>query len=404
VRVLYVNPAAELGGSERSLFDLLASLESTPEVVKKLLLFGDGELARRVRGLGVDVEILPTPRELSALGESDAGAFLARGAAMSRAAVSLVPYLRRFRRSVRTFRPSVIHTNGMKAHVLGALAAPDLPRVVHLRDFVSERPVSRHLLPLLGRNALFVTNSRAVESDALGVSPSLRTRVVYNGIDLEEFRPGPRELGHLATLSGLPPPPADSVVLGLVATYAWWKGHRTFIEAAARVRDELRGRALRFYVVGGPVYRTQGSQLDEAAIRREIELRGLASDVGVVPFQHDVARVYRGLDVLVHASERREPFGRTIVEAMASGRPVVVARAGGALELFDEGRTGLGFRPGDVADLSRALGALVADENLRRTLAEQGRRAAEERFGRSRLAREIGDAYRALLERDGGAR
>jgi glycosyltransferase involved in cell wall biosynthesis len=244
-----------------------------------------------------------------------------------------------------------------------------------------------------------VTNSQAVESDALTANSSLRTRVVYNGVDLDEFRPLPRDIGYLAGLSGLPSPPPDAVVMGLVATYAWWKGHRTFIEAAARVREQLSDRALRFYVVGGPVYRTRGSQIDEALIRREIERHRLGDHMGVVSFQNDVARVYRGLDVLVHGSERREPFGRTIVEAMASGRAVVVARAGGALELFTEGRTGIGFEPGSVADLTRALRLLVIDEDLRRTLAEEGRRAAELRFGRSRLASEIVGAYRALLER-----
>lgn len=399
MRVLFVNPLGGLGGSERSLLDLVASLEAAPvPVEKKLILFADGELGRRVRALGVPVDVMPLPTELATLGEFSGASERPdrRVAALARAALASAPFARAFRRAVREFRPTLVHTNGMKAHVLGALAVPDVPRVVHLRDFVAERSLTRRLLGLLGRNALVVTNSKAVEDDVLRVR-ALRTRVVYNAVDLEEFSPGPRDRGRLAALSGLPGPAEDAVVIGLVATYAWWKGHRTFLDAATRVRAALPDRACRFYVVGGPVYRTQGSEVSEAELREAVERAGLAHDVGLVPFQSDVAPVYRGLDVMVHASERPEPFGRTIVEAMASGCAVIAARAGGAAELFDEGKNALGFRPGDASDLARAMLDLVRDGGLRGRLAVEGRLHAERRFGRDRLAREIYSAYASLV-------
>jgi len=406
MRVLFVNPGAGLGGSERSLLDLLASLrDSGLPVEPKLVLFEDGALAVEARRLGVEVDVLPLPRALADLGESaEEGREAGRTFEVLRSAATTIPFALRFRRLARSHRPDIVHTNGMKAHLLAAVALSNHPRVVHLRDFVSERPMSRRLLSIVRRRAVVVTNSKAVEADALGVDPKLRTRVVYNGIDLEAFRPRPRELAQLAALSGLDEPPPDAVVVGLVATYAWWKGHKTFIDAAARVRAALPERPLRFYVVGGPVYRTAGSQVTESELRDAIERLGLARDVGLVPFQSDVARVYQGLDVVVHASERPEPFGRTIVEAMASGRAVVVARAGGAVELFTEGQSGLGFRPGEALDLTRAISELVCDEALRARLASSARVEAETRFGRARLASEILGVYRELVESLGVSR
>jgi glycosyltransferase involved in cell wall biosynthesis len=400
MRVVFVNPVAGLGGSERSLLDLFASLETARlPVDKRLVLFEDGPLAGAVRRLraDIDVRVLPLPKSLLALGESAEGGKNEWDVVqLAKSSVSALPYALAFRRAVRNFRPDLVHTNGMKAHLLAALLVPELPRVVHLRDFVSERPMSRRALPLMRRHALFVTNSKAVEADALRVDRRLRTRVVYNGIDLEVFRPRPRDSAYLAKLSGLDVPPSETVVVGLVATYANWKGHRTFLEAARRVRAALPEGRARFYVVGGPVYRTQGSQITEAELRRVIADAGLG-DTGLVPFQSDVERVYQGLDVMVHASERPEPFGRTIVEAMASGCAVVVARAGGALELFDEGRTGLGFRAGDPEDLARAVLELVRDAELRTRLASAARSEAETRFGRDRLAGEIFRVYEELL-------
>ena len=400
MRVLYVNPASELGGSERSLLDLLAALDETaPELDKSLLLFAEGELSRRARALGIRVEIAPLPPALGRLGESSVGgAGGLQALSLATAALGLPRFLMALRRTVRGSTPDLVHTNGMKAHLLALAAVPDLPRVVHLRDFASERPLSKTVLPLLGFRSTVVTNSRAVAEDALALAPSLRTRVVYNGINLAEFQPGLRVPERLATLAGLEPPAPDVLNVGLVATYAWWKGHRRFIAAAREVVAAEPARSLRFYIVGGPIYRAQGSQLSVEELRRVVADHGLERQVGLVPFQTDAAAVYRDLDIVVHASERPEPFGRTIVEAMATGRAVVVARAGGAAELFVEGETALGYDPSSPSTLTGAVLRLVRDPELRGRLGRSARHAAESRFDRRRLGPELLAVYRELLD------
>lgn len=399
MRVLFLNPLGGLGGAERSLLDLLVSLRASDiRIEPKLLLMGDGELVRRVRELGVEVEVLPMPPALAGLGESRAEA-AGRGryaGELARGALALLPYLAHFRRAVRRARPDVLHTNGMKAHLAARLAVPELPTVVHVRDFASTRPLTRHLLLLHRRRAIFAANSRAVEADLLGIAPSAVTRVIYNAIDLEAFAPGPSDPARLAALAGLPPPAPGSLVIGMVATYAWWKGHRTFLAAAARVR-ELTSVPLRFYVVGGPIYGAAGAQITPPELQALIRGAGLDGVVGLVPFQADIAEAYRAMDIVVHPSERPEPFGRVIVEAMALGKPVVVARAGGALELFEEAETGLGFTPRDAADCARALCVLVESASLRERLGRNAHAVAHARFNRDRLAGEAFALYAELL-------
>src|ERR1019366_6294913 len=95
--------------------------------------------------------------------------------------------------------------------------------------------------------------------------------------------------------------------------------------------------------------------------------------------------VSRALDIVAQASTRPEPFGRTIVEAMACGRPVLVARGGGAVELFDDGVEAQGFEPGDVLDLASELAKLVGSSTRRAALADRARARVTRQFGRPSL-------------------
>jgi glycosyltransferase involved in cell wall biosynthesis len=110
----------------------------------------------------------------------------------------------------------------------------------------------------------------------------------------------------------------------------------------------------------------------------------------------DPAGALRGLDIVVHASTEPEPFGMVIAEAMACGRPVVVALAGGALEIVHDGVDALGHTPGDASELADRLKQLASDPALRKRLGGEARRSAEKRFDRTRLAVELTPLYAAL--------
>jgi glycosyltransferase involved in cell wall biosynthesis len=216
--------------------------------------------------------------------------------------------------------------------------------------------------------------------------------VVRNAVDTDHFAPAARDGAGLDRLAGLPPADPGTVRVGLVATYANWKGHGVFLDALARLPASPPCRG---YVVGGPIYTTAGSQLTREELERRAADSGLAGRVGFVPFQPDPVDAYRMLDVVVHASTRPEPFGLTIAEAMSCGKPAVVAAAGGAAELFADGADALGHPPGDAAALAAAVARLAVDAQLRARIGAAARRAAVDRFGLGRYGREIAAVYRA---------
>ena len=151
---------------------------------------------------------------------------------------------------------------------------------------------------------------------------------------------------------------------------------------------------MRFFVVGGPIYQTRGSQWSEDELRRQGAELLAAGRLGFIGFRRDTPEVYRALDVVVHASTRPEPFGLTIAEAMACGRAVVVARDGGAAELFDHDHDAVGVPPGDAGALAGAITDLVNDPAKRRRLGDSARATAVERFPRQRLGPQVLEAYR----------
>lgn len=397
MRVLFVSPAAELGGAERCLLDCIAALHQDRRIQVDLIALADGPLLGRARALGATAQVIAPPRKLALLGES--GSLLESGTAVLDV-LSKAPevgrFLARLRRAVAAADPDVVHTNGMKAHLLAGLTAPRRARlVVHLHDFVGARRASKWLLPALHhvrQQTAFIAISRAVAQDFARLAPKAEIHTIYNVVDTNYFHEGAAEPDWLAKLGGLEFLAAKTTTFGLIATYARWKGHGLFIEAAGLLKKTHPEALVHFYVVGGPIYETVGSQVHAAELIQQARAVGLGPNFSLVPFQDDIARVYRALDVVVHASTEPEPFGRTIVEAMACARSVVVARAGGAAELFDDDDNAIGFEPGNVTQLAEAMTRQL-DPDMRRKLGRSAREHALLRFNRSRLAAELLRVY-----------
>ena len=396
-RLVCVATSAAFGGAETSLVTLLGALRKLePSWEISLVAPAAGPLLESCGTLGVKAFELPYPPALRTLGESGAaegssgtrGRFVAQAV---RAAATLPGYVSALRRILRECRATVVHSNGLKAHLSAALANPAGTRLVwHLHDYVRSRPMSSRLLRRAVRRAdAMVANSESVRTDAIAAfGDAIAIRRVYNAVDLDRFAPQGTTLD-LASLAGLPPA-EGRVRIGLVATFARWKGQEVFIDAIAKLRTRGRVRA---YVVGGPVYETAGSQWSIADLRGRVATSGLEDTVGFTGHVADVPAALRSLDIMVHASTEPEPFGMAIAEAMAAGRAVVAAQSGGAAELFTDGVDAIGHTGGDASDLARRLDELIGNAELRRSLGVAARAAACERFAAPRMAAEFREVY-----------
>jgi glycosyltransferase involved in cell wall biosynthesis len=398
MRICWLSVSDQLGGAEIALITMLEALRSAhPDWTHHVVLPGPGPLRDRVEAAGAACTVVPMPAALARAGEASAirdgwrpGATFALGLRLARTALALGGYEKQLAQAIAESRPDVVHTNGLKAHVLAARLRPAPARLVwHLHDYVSPRRVTRWLLRrYAGRCDAMVANSASVAADlaTLFETPP-PVHVIRNAVDLQTFRPeGPRL--DLDDLAGLPAA-ADVVRVGLVATFARWKGHEVFLDALGRIPAS---RNIRAYLIGGPLYDTAGSQYARRELEAMIGARNLRSRVGLTGFVQ-AADAMRALDVVVHASVEREPFGLAVAEAMACGRAVITTAHGGAAELIEADRDALAVPPGDSRALAAAIERLAADPALRGSLGRSARAAARLRFAPSRMAEELARVF-----------
>ena len=400
MRISFLSASGQLGGAETSLLDVLASLRAArPAWRLQLVIASDGPLAARAEALGVTTVSAPFPASVARLGERSAASsshgYARFAAQLGLAAGPIASYIAELRRTLGAFRPDLVHTNGLKMHVLGARAADATPIVWHVHDYLGPRPVTGRLLRWnLSRCAAIVANSRSVADDVRAViGNGVRVVPIYNAVELQRFSPQ-SPVADLDRLAGLPPAAAGTVRVGLVATYARWKGHAAFIEAIAKLPSDL---AVRAYIVGGAVYQTDGSQYSVDELKDLAKASGVADRIGVTGFVLQAETALRALDVVVHASTAPEPFGLVIAEAMACGRAVVMSLAGGAAELVTPDIDALTHTPGDVTALAAAIERLARDAALRARLGAAARATAERMFDRARLAHDLIPVYESVV-------
>jgi glycosyltransferase involved in cell wall biosynthesis len=190
--------------------------------------------------------------------------------------------------------------------------------------------------------------------------------VVHPPVDVERFRPAEgadRRGGHL-----------DAPVIGTVCHLNRLKGVDVLLRAARQVKDELPGA--RFIVVGPTVPSQRGYFRDLLELRTRL---GLEESVMFVGPREDVPEVLQRLDIFVLAS-RSEAAGIVLLEAMATGLPVVASRVGGVPELVRDGVDGILCDVGNVPQFSEAILGLSRDARRRRDLGSSARAWVRDRF------------------------
>jgi glycosyltransferase involved in cell wall biosynthesis len=213
--------------------------------------------------------------------------------------------------------------------------------------------------------------------------------VIDNPIDPQRFDPARHEYSEARQQLGLDGGP----MLGVVAQITPWKGQDHAIRVLKRFhRVDPTAKLL---LVGETKFLGAATRFDnqayERALHEAVDELGLQDSVVFLGHHDDVERIIGALDVLLVPSTE-EPLGRTVVEAMAMGVPVVATDRGGPAEVIRDGRDGVVLPPDDVGAWAEA-----AVELSRRGRSLESREYAQRRFSPDRHAEQVVALYRRLL-------
>jgi lipopolysaccharide heptosyltransferase II len=180
----------------------------------------------------------------------------------------------------------------------------------------------------------------------------------------------------------------------MICRFTPLKGHLDFLKAASYVLRRIPN--LEIVLMGD-----RGSAREEYLSRIDLNIRRLMLEKVVIfkDSDEDVPEVMRSLDVVVSANRQQEAFGRTVIEAQASGVPVVATRIGGVVENIEEEETGLLCEPSDPVDMSEKILRYYRDRELYRKVARNARRYVEENYSLEKTMAMTLEAYRKTLSR-----
>ncbi|MBI1884590.1 MAG: glycosyltransferase family 4 protein [Chlamydiae bacterium] len=281
---------------------------------------------------------------------------------------------------------SLVHAQTRVAAVTSFLATvgTKIPFLTTAHGFF--RPhLGRKIFPCWGKAVIAIsTQVREHLQRDFRVKPQ-KIHLIYNGTDLRKYQSLPSEGEKEKLLSQLKLK-KEIPRIGIVARLSPVKGHHFLLGALHELSKE---RPVRCVVVGDGPTRQE--------FLSEVERLGLKEIIRWIPWVDDPKAVLNILDVFVLPS-LQEGLSLSILEAQASGIPVVASNVGGISEVVIEGQTGLLVPPQNSGALKKALACLLDDPPLASKMGLAGREHVKEQFGLDRMAREVMNLYRNLLD------
>jgi sugar transferase (PEP-CTERM/EpsH1 system associated) len=317
--------------------------------------------------------------------------------AMRRGAVPLWRTYLNLAALFRRMRPSIVHTRNLSGldALLPAWWSGVRVRIhgEHGRDAddiggsnSKYRRLRRAFRPLVTHYTAVSKDLERYLVEQLGVAP-VRVSQLYNGVDIQAFRPAE---GRATIASDAADDSGRALLFGTVGRLQPVKDQTTLIRAfaeAVRMAPDVMGRAR--LVIGG-----EGPSRPE--LEAEIRQGGLTGRVDMLGRIDDAATLLRSLDVFVLPS-RDEGISNTILEAMATGLPVLATRVGGNSELVHEGQTGQLVEAGNPSAMAEWLVRYAGEDGLRRAQGSAGRIRAERCFSLQAMVQAYASLYDALL-------
>lgn len=365
-KILYLHAGAEMYGADKVMLDLIRNLDKSrfhPIVV----LPTQGVLVDALQQAGVDVRVMPYPIMRRKY-------FNPKG--ILQYGFDLIKYSRKLSKLAKEENIDLIHTN--TAAVLEGCfvkSSCKLPQLWSIHEIiVSPKLMFRFTSALIARySSITVTDSGAVKAhlETSGKFEKNGVKVIYNGVDAQRFHPDV-SCDYLYDEWNIP---RDARIIGMMGRVNSWKGQHDFLKAANLVMEKHPDV---YTVFVGAAF--EGEQWREQELADAIAASPYANRIINHGYRTDSQGIYKLYDIFVLPSTNPDPLPTVVLEAMATGKPVVGYRHGGVCEMVKDGYNGLHADVCDPTDLAAKICLLLEDDALRRQMGENARQRLLEHF------------------------
>lgn len=346
-KIVFLSPASELGGAERSLVDLAKSVEHLG--LKPLVILPrKGPLKQLILGeTGASVDIIKFPAAFKRLGR--------RFSFMSFiflfvSAIRLPFYLIQVKRWIKNHNPDFVHSNGIKTHILLPLITHNThcTSIIHLREFMPDNAMIKILLNRAIKKVDQVwANSNSVAKQFM--REGIEIKVIHNIVERSKFyqRPLPEE---------------GKFRLGCFGVLVPNKGQHVFIEILEHLKR--RHRSFEGWIVGGEIYDAVGTKGYERQLKELTHKLNLQDQVIFKGYQTDIAQLMHQCRFILLTTIHYDAFPRVVLEGMSCGRVVIASKVGGPEEMIDHMLNGCLVSPGKTEEYVDCIESLIQNPAL----------------------------------------
>ncbi len=383
--ILYLDSGSGIGGGQRSLL-LLLNLLDKDRFTPFIGCLGDSPFAAEAEKTEARVVPLSLP---AAHNKTDkVQRFTLRDLFEDFRQLGVILQLHRM---VKRYAIDLIHANSLSVALLGGIVARinRIPILMHKRYATSYGILDRICERLLHRVIL------VSEATHWHFAPVAKQTLIYNGVDLDAFQASPEEVESLRA-ELLPDAPDASILTGVVTRITPEKGIHFLVRAIAELKNRSAtvGADIKLLIVGGPYFQKDIDYMNE--LKHEVTDLGVEDFVIFTGFLSDTRVVTSLLDIMLVPSIIPEACPRTIIEAMAAGKPVISTPLGGSKELVTP-ETGILVPSEDASAIADAITTLATDPERLKAMGKASRNRAEQLFSSKKNTTLTEAVYTELL-------
>lgn len=382
--ILFLHAGAEMYGADKVMLDLIKRLDKS-KFQPLVILPTEGVLVDALKDEGVNVMVMPYPimrrKYFNLKGVIQYG-------------FNLIKYINKITSIAKEYHIDLIHTN-TAATLEGGFVSRKL-HVPHLWSIheiiVSPKIMYTVTSKLIAKySSIAITDSKAVKDhlDASGYFQPDAVKVIYNGVDSKRFKPE-NDCDYLYDEWKIP---KNARIIGMMGRVNSWKGQGDFLKAANIIMAKYSDV---YTVFVGAAF--EGEEWREKELADAIAQSPYKNRIINKGYRTDSEGIYKLYDVFVLPSTNPDPLPTVVLEAMATGKPIVGYKHGGVCEMVKDGYNGLLAEVRNPKDLAAKIEILLEDNDKRMEMGANSRKRLLEEFSIEAYVQNYSAEYDRLIK------